>query len=124
MSSSSSSSFATFFASPLLLLLLIFSSTFFLQEASGGSCALSRQHTVFLSAPEGSISDGSPETELYLTQEHECRWKITAAGEEENEEDDDNASSEQKEEKKTTRITLALEYFNSVLGEDFLRVYD
>ena len=80
--------------------------------ALDGSCALEQKNeTVFLASASGLITDGSPEGKTYLPQEHECAWTIGGKGEEDGL-------------KTTTRITLALEYFNSVLGEDFLRVYD
>lgn len=78
--------------------------------AKGGSCAIETNGTtVVVGAERGELSDGSPVGETYLKQEHECAWKIGS---------DENGS------KNASRITLVLEYFGSVLGEDFLRAHD
>ena len=98
----------------LFLWLLASGFCFEVALALDGSCALEQKNetgAVFLASASGLITDGSPEGKTYLPQEHECAWTIGGKGEEDGL-------------KTTTRITLALEYFNSVLGEDFLRVYD
>ena len=98
----------------LFLWLLASGFCFEVALALDGSCALEQKNetgAVFLAYATGLITDGSPEGKTYLPQEHECAWTIGGKGEEDGL-------------KTTTRITLALEYFNSVLGEDFLRVYD
>ena len=63
----------------------------------------------FLASASGLITDGSPEGKRIYRKSTSARGRLVKV---------------KKIDSGRRRDTLALEYFNSVLGEDFLRVYD